>query len=211
MGGGPVLVSRSPELFVRLEPDGLIEARPMKGTAPRHNDPMQDVALAQNLYGDEKTRAENLMIVDLLRNDIARLSVPGSVRVPKLFHIETLSTVHQMVSRVTGRLSDVARFDRLMTALFPCGSITGAPKIRAMEIIAELEPHPRGAYCGTMGWMAPDGRASFNVMIRTMRVFPNGHVLLNAGGGVVHDSTADGEWEEAMWKTRFADLTRSSS
>ncbi len=204
LGVGPVVVSRSPELFFAVDSAGQIAARPMKGTAPRSADPAQDASLAQALFHSEKARAENLMIVDLLRNDISRLCDVGSVRVPELFKVEPFATVHQMSSRVTGRLSGDPGLTRLMQALFPCGSITGAPKIRAMQIIAELEPHPRGVYCGAVGWMAPDGRAAFNVAIRTLRVYPDGRVMLNVGGGVVADSTADGEWEEALWKARFA-------
>ena len=113
--------------------------------------------------------------------------------------------MHQMSSRVVAKLAGSPDLGDLLAALFPCGSITGAPKIRAMEIIREVEPHPRGAYCGTMGWMAPDGRASFNVGIRTLRLFEGGRVAMNVGGGVVHDSTAAGEWEEALWKARFAE------
>jgi para-aminobenzoate synthetase component 1 len=149
--GGPVLVSRSPELFLKLDADGRIETRPMKGTAPRGQDPVEDAELAEGLRQSEKDRAENLMIVDLLRNDIARIARVGSVRVPELFHVETYPTVHQMISRVTGRLVDKASLSGLMAALFPCGSITGAPKIRAMQIIHEVEVGPRGAYCGAMG------------------------------------------------------------
>lgn len=210
-GLGPVVLSRSPELFFRLDAGGRIETRPMKGTAPRDSDPARDRALAQALRDSEKTRAENLMIVDLLRNDIARLCRPGKVKVPELFRVDSLSTVHQMISRVVGQLDRPARFDELMRALFPCGSVTGAPKIRAMQIIAELEPHPRGAYCGAIGWMAPDGSAAFNVAIRTLRLFPDGDILMNVGGGVVMDSTAEGEWEEALWKARFADLSPGSN
>lgn len=158
------------------------------------------------LGSSEKGRAENLMIVDLLRNDIGRIAELGSVRVPELFAIESYATVHQMVSRVTGRLIGRPGLSGLLPALFPCGSVTGAPKIRAMEIIAELEPFPRGLYCGAMGWMAPDGRAAFNVAIRTLRLFPGGELRLDVGGGIVQDSTAPGEWEEALWKTRFAEL-----
>ncbi|MDS9467697.1 aminodeoxychorismate synthase component I [Paracoccus sp. MBLB3053] len=208
LGVGPVIISRSPELFFQLDAEGVIETRPMKGTAPRDPDPERDQAVARELRESEKNRAENLMIVDLLRNDISRISEVGSVRVPELFRVDTLQTVHQMISRVVGRLDGPARLDRLMQALFPCGSVTGAPKIRAMQIIAELEPFARGIYCGSMGWMAPDGSASFNVAIRTLRLFPEGRVLMNVGGGVVQDSTAAGEWEEALWKARFADLSR---
>jgi len=208
LGVGPAILSRSPELFFSLDREGLIETRPMKGTAPRHPDPIHDRALAQVLAEDEKTRAENLMIVDLLRNDIARVARIGSVRVTELFKVEPLETVHQMTSHIVGKLSERLGLAGLMPALFPCGSVTGAPKIRAMEIIAELEPHPRGIYCGSIGWMAPDGSAAFNVAIRTLRLFDGGELLMNVGGGVVHDSTAEGEWEEALWKARFADPNR---
>ena len=204
LGVGPVLVSRSPELFIRIGPDGQIETRPMKGTAPRDADPVRDAELAEELRASAKGQAENLMIVDLLRNDIARISRIGSVKVPKLFAVETYATLHQMVSTVVGQLTDAPQVAGIMPALFPCGSITGAPKIRAMQIIHQVEPHPRGAYCGAIGWMAPDGTARFNVAIRTLQVFDNGSITLNVGGGIVQDSTADGEWEEALWKARYA-------
>lgn len=202
MGAGPVVISRSPELFFSLTADGGIEARPMKGTAPRAADPGKDAALAAALAASEKDRAENLMIVDLLRNDISVLARVGSVRVPELFSVESFATVHQMTSRITAELAAPADLSTLMPALFPCGSITGAPKIRAMEIIHELEPFPRGVYCGAIGWMAPDGAAAFSVAIRTMTV-EGDRVMLNVGGGIVTDSTADSEWEEALWKARF--------
>ena len=205
LGQGPVVVSRSPELFFTVDAAGQISARPMKGTAPRDPDPDRDAAVAAALQASEKDRAENLMIVDLLRNDISRVSEVGSVKVPELFKVEPFATVHQMSSRVVGKLLGKPGLRDLLAALFPCGSITGAPKIRAMEIIREVEPHARGAYCGAMGWMAPDGRASFNVAIRTLRLFDGGRVAMNVGGGVVHDSTAAGEWEEALWKARFAE------
>ena len=204
LGVGPVVMSRSPELFFRVQ-DGVISARPMKGTAPRDADPARDAALAAELFASEKARAENLMIVDLLRNDIARISEVGSVKVPELYAVEPFATVHQMSSTVTGRLVAGADLAGLMAALFPCGSITGAPKIRAMEIIAEVEGRARGVYCGAMGWMAPSGDAVWNVAIRTLSLFPGGRVALNVGGGVVQDSTADGEWEEALWKARYAE------
>ena len=203
LGVGPVLVSRSPELFLRLDGGGRIETRPMKGTAPRDADPVEDALLAEGLRNSPKDQAENLMIVDLLRNDIARVCRVGSVKVPELFHVESYATVHQMVSRVVGQLAQPASLAGVMTALFPCGSITGAPKIRAMQIIAEVEPFARSAYCGTIGWMAPDGSACFNVAIRTLQL-QDDRVRLNVGGGVVYDSTAEGEWQEAMWKTRYA-------
>lgn len=199
----PVLISRSPELFVRTDAGGRIESRPMKGTAPRDPDPVRDAELAEDLRGSEKGRAENLMIVDLLRNDIARIAKVGSVKVPALFAVESYATLHQMISRVVGDLVESPSMADLMAALFPCGSITGAPKIRAMEIIAQVEPLPRGAYCGAIGWMAPDGESCFSVAIRTLTLGADGGIVLNVGGGVVQDSTCEGEWEEAHWKARY--------
>ncbi len=204
LGQGPVIVSRSPELFMRLNAQGRIEARPMKGTAPRDPDPVRDAELAEELRASVKGQAENLMIVDLLRNDISRIAKVGSVKVPKLFAIETYASVHQMVSTVVGTLAEPASLAGVMAALFPCGSITGAPKIRAMQIIREVEPHARDVYCGAIGWMGPDGAAGFNVAIRTLSVFDDGRVRLNVGGGIVQDSTARSEWEEALWKARYA-------
>lgn len=209
LGVGPVVMSRSPELFFRVE-GGVISARPMKGTAPRDADPARDAELAAALFASDKARAENLMIVDLLRNDIARISEVGSVKVPELYAVEPFATVHQMSSTVQGRLVAGADLAGLMAALFPCGSITGAPKIRAMEIIAEVEGRARGVYCGAMGWMAPTGDAVWNVAIRTLSLFDGGRVALNVGGGVVQDSTAEGEWEEALWKARYAEALGTS-
>lgn len=202
LADAPVLVSRSPELFLRLDAGGRIEARPMKGTAPRDADPVRDAGLAEELRASAKGQAENLMIVDLLRNDISRVAKVGSVKVPELFAVEQYATVHQMVSRVVGQLEEPPSMAGVMAALFPCGSITGAPKIRAMQIIHEVEPHPRGIYCGAIGWMAPDGAAAFNVAIRTLQLTGD-QIVLNVGGGVVQDSTAEGEWEEALWKARY--------
>lgn len=202
LGVGPVLVSRSPELFLQISAAGRIEARPMKGTAPRDADPVRDGELAEELRASEKGQAENLMIVDLLRNDIARVARVGSVKVPKLFAVESYATVHQMVSTVIGDLVEPPSMAGVMAALFPCGSITGAPKIRAMQIIREVEPFARGAYCGAIGWMAPDGAANFSVAIRTLSLSGR-DIVLNVGGGVVQDSTAEGEWEEALWKARY--------
>ncbi len=202
LGGGPILTSRSPELFLRTTAAGRIEARPMKGTAPRDSDPVVDAELAEALRASAKGQAENLMIVDLLRNDIARIAKVGSVKVPTLFGIETYATVHQMVSRVVGDLLAPPSLASVMPALFPCGSITGAPKIRAMQIIRQVEAAPRAAYCGAIGWMAPDGASSFSVAIRTLQITGQ-DILLNVGGGVVQDSTAAGEWEEALWKARY--------
>ncbi len=203
---GALMISRSPELFFALDAAGTITARPMKGTAPRGLDPARDAALVREMAGDPKTRAENLMIVDLLRNDISRIARVGSVKTPELFAIETYATVHQMVSQITGSLLPGVTLSRVLAALFPCGSVTGAPKIRAMEIIRELEPAPRDAYCGAIGWAAPDGRARFSVAIRTLMLHDGGEAVLNVGGGLVANSTADAEYEEALWKARFADL-----
>ena len=203
---GPAILSRSPELFFRLDGTGRIVTRPMKGTAPRGATADEDRSLRSTLEGDEKNRAENLMIVDLLRNDLSRLAAPGSVRVPELFKVETYETVHQMVSQIEARLRPGTSLGDIFTALFPCGSITGAPKIRAMEIIRALEDTPRDVYCGAIGWAAPDGRAEFNVAIRTLLV-EDGDVRLNVGGGLVWDSRADSEYEDALWKSRFATLS----
>ncbi len=201
--GLPDILSRSPELFFRTDATGAIETRPMKGTQPRNADPAEDARRKTFLATDEKNRAENLMIVDLLRNDISRVAHPGSVHVPELFKVETYATVHQMVSLVRAKLRPDATLSDILRALFPCGSITGAPKIRAMEILSELEPWPRDIYCGTIGWAAPDGRSEFNVSIRTLLV-EGAKATLNVGGGVVWDSTAASEYEEALWKARFA-------
>ncbi|MGY6549764.1 MAG: aminodeoxychorismate synthase component I [Roseinatronobacter sp.] len=203
LGGGAALVSRSPELFFRIR-DGILESRPMKGTAPRGDTPAQDAALRDELARCPKVQAENLMIVDLLRNDIGRISEIGSVEVPELFAIESFATVHQMSSRIRGRLRAGLGLAQVMAALFPCGSVTGAPKIRAMQIIHAIEPHPRGAYCGAIGWAAPSGDQCWSVAIRTLQLDATGHARANVGGGVVRDSTARGEWEEALWKTRYA-------
>jgi para-aminobenzoate synthetase component I len=207
---GATILSRSPELFFALDGAGGIETAPMKGTAPRDPDPARDAALRDALARDPKNRAENLMIVDLLRNDVARVVEMGSVRVPDLYAVQSFATVHQMVSRVTGRLQQGRRLPDVLAALFPCGSVTGAPKIRAMEIIRELEDRPRDGYCGAIGWAAPDGRAAFNVAIRTLTLYPGGEAVLNVGGGVVADSTAEAEYEEALWKARFAALSSTA-
>ena len=201
--GLPDLLSRSPELFFRTTSAGVIETRPMKGTQPRSEDPEEDAKRIAFLQADEKNRAENLMIVDLLRNDISRVAELGSVHVPELFKVESYATVHQMVSLVRAKLREGVTLGEVFAALFPCGSITGAPKIRATEILSDLEPWPRDVYCGTIGWAAPDGRSEFNVAIRTLMV-EKGHATLNVGGGLVWDSTATSEYEEALWKARFA-------
>ena len=202
----PIILSRSPELFFHLSANGDITTRPMKGTIPRGGDPVADAFAANFLQNDVKNRAENLMIVDLLRNDLSQIADYHSVRVPELFTIETYETVHQMTSRISAHLRPNLTIHDIFAALFPCGSITGAPKIRAMRAIAELETAPRGAYCGSIGFIAPDGQMCFNVAIRTLSLYPEGEALLNVGGGVVYDSTADAEYEEALWKARYAIL-----
>ena len=202
----PPILSRSPELFFATDAGGGIETHPMKGTAPRASNPAHDAALRMELQTSVKNRAENLMIVDLLRNDISRIAAVGSVKVPSLYAIESYATVHQMVSHVTGQLLPGTRPSDIFRALFPCGSITGAPKIRAMEIIRELESGPRGVYCGAIGWMGPDGASAFNVAIRTLTLHGD-RAIFGVGGGIVADSTSHGEYEEALWKARFADLT----
>ncbi|MDO6589347.1 aminodeoxychorismate synthase component I [Loktanella sp. D2R18] len=204
----PDLLCRSPELFFTLD-GATITTRPMKGTAPRGTTPAQDADARVFLQNDPKNRAENLMIVDLLRNDISRVAQVGSVKVPQLFAIETYETVHQMTSTVTAELRPDVGLGAIFRALYPCGSITGAPKLRAMEIIRDIETAPRDAYCGTIGWAAPDGRAWFNVAIRTL-MLENKRATLNVGGGVVWDSTAHSEYEEALWKARYASLPKQS-
>jgi len=200
---GLAILSRSPELFFRTTAAGQIETRPMKGTQPRSPDPTEDARRRFFLQTDEKNRAENLMIVDLLRNDLSRISLPGSVRVPELFKIESYATVHQMTSTVRAQMQPGTGLAGIFQGLFPCGSITGAPKMRAMEIIAGLEPQARDIYCGTIGWAAPDGQSEFNVAIRT-GLLEAGRLRLNVGGGVVYDSTTQSEYDEALWKARFA-------
>ncbi|MDB6180010.1 aminodeoxychorismate synthase component I [Paracoccus fistulariae] len=202
LDGAPIL-SRSPELFFAVDADRQIATRPMKGTMPRGATPEQDLQMAEALAASEKNRAENLMIVDLLRNDLSRVCLPGSVRVPQLFQIEPYATVFQMTSTVTGQLHQDAGLAQILTALFPCGSITGAPKIRAMEIIAELEQRPRDIYCGAIGWLDPAGPMRFNVAIRSPVLEASGQLHLQVGGGIVHDSEAGSEWEEALCKSAF--------
>src|SRR4051812_12550843 len=195
------LLSLSPELFFTLEA-GRVTARPMKGTAPAGGD-------AAALRGDPKQRAENLMIVDLLRNDLSRLSRPGTVKVPALFEVEAYPTVLQMTSTVTGELEEGRDAVDLLATIFPCGSVTGAPKVRAMEIIAGLEREKRGPYTGSIGRVAPDGEAAFNVAIRTL-VLKGGESVarLGLGSGIVADSVAADEWRECLAKGEFVATAR---
>lgn len=202
--GGPILLSRSPELFFNVDTEGWIETRPMKGTAARGMSPEEDRQIVEAMKADEKTQAENRMIVDLLRNDISRITEVGTLHVPRLFDVETYPTVHQMVSHVRARLLPGLAIADVFAALFPCGSITGAPKMRAMEILHELEVGPRDAYCGAIGFIAPDGRMRFNVAIRTISLFDTGEAVFNAGGGIVFDSRAADEYAECLLKARYA-------
>lgn len=202
--GGPIVLSRSPELFFDIDDEGWIETHPMKGTAPRGATPAEDKALKEFLRNDEKNQAENRMIVDLLRNDISLVSEVGTLEVPELFRIESYPTVHQMVSRVRAKLLPHLTIRRIFAALFPCGSITGAPKIRAMEILHELEGTPRDVYCGAIGWIAPTGRMRFSVAIRTLSLFAGGEAVYNVGGGIVFDSRVEEEYQECLLKARFA-------
>jgi para-aminobenzoate synthetase component I len=202
--GGPAIVSRSPELFFRIDEEGYIETHPMKGTAPRREDPAADAREIELLRTSEKTLAENRMIVDLLRNDISRITRTGTLREPSLFEVETYPTLHQMISRVRARLLPDRSIRDVFAALFPCGSITGAPKISAMRILHDLEAGPREAYCGAIGFIAPGGTMRFSVAIRTLTLFETGDAIFNVGGGIVLDSEARSEYEEALLKARFA-------
>lgn len=200
--GEETIVSLSPEVFFEAQ-GRAIRARPMKGTAQRGAMPTEDMARAQYLVEDEKSRAENLMIVDLLRNDLSRLAEVGTVKVTDLFTVETYPTLHQMTSGIEARLREDVTLKDLFAGLFPCGSVTGAPKIRAMEIIRDLECAPRGVYCGSLGLIAPDGDIRFNVAIRTLSLFPEGELICNVGSAIVADSRAREEYEECLIKARF--------
>ncbi|MEM8724793.1 MAG: aminodeoxychorismate synthase component I [Pseudomonadota bacterium] len=205
--GAHWLLSFSPELFVAL--DGYqAKVKPMKGTRPRGADEAGDVALAEELATSVKDKAENLMIVDLMRNDLSRVAVPGSVQVDAPFAIESYPTVHQMVSTVRAQLAPGKGAGDLVRAIFPCGSITGAPKIRAMELIDSHERDPRGPYCGAIGRIDADGDAAFNVAIRTLRLTPiengQGFVLLGVGSAIVADSDPMAERRECEVKAGFA-------
>jgi len=197
------LLSFSPELFFTLE-GGRLTTRPMKGTAERHPAAATDAAAAEALRADPKQRAENLMIVDLLRNDLSRVSRAGTVEVPALFTVETYPTVHQMTSTVTSKLEEGLDAIDVIEAIFPCGSITGAPKIRAMEIISDLEQVPRGPYTGAIGRLDARGDAAFNVAIRTLTMKAGeDRALIGLGSGIVADSEAMSEWRECLAKGAF--------
>ncbi len=201
-GTGWHVLSLSPELFFETR-DNVITTRPMKGTAPRGLTAPEDAALAGWLCSDEKSRAENLMIVDLLRNDLGRIAETGSVSVPELFSVERYRSVLQMTSTVRARMRAGTGIREVIEALFPCGSVTGAPKIRAMEIIRELEPDPRGVYTGAIGAIDPDGSARFNVAIRTLFLDRDGRGEMGIGSGIVFDSDAAAEHNECHLKGHF--------
>ncbi|SHG92155.1 aminodeoxychorismate synthase component I [Ferrimonas marina] len=192
------LLSLSPERFIQVK-GRQVQTKPIKGTRPRHADPAKDVEAARALARSDKDRAENLMIVDLLRNDLGRMAAPGSVQVPHLFAIESFPAVHHLVSTVTSELAEGASALDLLRAAFPGGSITGAPKIRAMEIIEELEPHRRSLYCGSIGYLSQNGTMDTSITIRTL-VAKSGWIHCWAGGGIVADSVGTAEYQECFDK-----------
>jgi len=195
------VLSASPERFLRVDSEGLVETRPIKGTRPRGVGPEHDAALGQALTESAKDRAENLMIVDLMRNDLSRVCVPGSVRVQELFALERYVTVHHLVSTVAGRLAPGTDALDLLRATFPGGSITGAPKLRAMEIIAELESSARGVYCGSIGYLSLTGALDTSIAIRTA-IARDGQLSFSAGGGIIADSAPEQEYRETLDKAR---------
>ena len=207
LGAGPLsgrpraLLSASPEPFLSVDPDGVVKTDPIKGTRPRGRTRDEDRALARELLGSAKDRAENVMIVDVLRNDLGRVCRPGSVRVPRLCRLERTAAVQHLVSTVTGVLADGHDAFDLLAASFPGGSITGAPKIRAMEILEELEPVRRGPYTGALGWIGPDGAMQTSIIIRTF-VADGRRLTLHVGGGITYRSDPAAEWDETVAKAR---------
>jgi para-aminobenzoate synthetase component I len=202
LSGRPrALLSASPEPFLSVDADGIVSSDPIKGTRPRGRSREEDRALACDLLGSAKDRAENVMIVDVLRNDLGRVCRPGSVRVPRLCRLERTAAVQHLVSTVTGRLSPGQDAFDLLSASFPGGSITGAPKIRAMEILEELEPVRRGPYTGALGWIGPDGAMQTSILIRTF-VADGRQLTLHVGGGITYRSDPAEEWEETVAKAR---------
>jgi aminodeoxychorismate synthase component I len=195
------IAGSSPERFLRLDPSGRVESRPIKGTRPRGDGPESDARMRRELETSAKDRAENLMIVDLVRNDLGRVCETGSVHVPELFRIEAFATVFQLVSVVAGRLRPGRDVFDLLRAAFPPGSMTGAPKLAAMRLLDGLEPVRRGPYAGALGWLDARGGADLSVVIRTA-LFRGGRALVHAGGGVVADSEPRAEWRESLDKAR---------
>jgi para-aminobenzoate synthetase len=194
------LLSSSPERYALVTPDRHLETKPIKGTTPRGATPEDDDALRERLATDPKTRAENLMIVDLLRNDLSMVCEVGSVEVPALMQVESYASVHQLVSTVRGRLRDDVTTVGALRALFPAGSMTGAPKLRTMEIIGEVESSPRGVYAGAFGWISGDGPADLGVVIRSLTTDGSGTWRVGTGGGITVRSDVDEEWAESEWK-----------
>lgn len=195
------LVSSSPERLVSVSPGGKIETWPIKGTRPRTDDPSQDSAARAALLASTKDRAELTMIVDLLRNDLSRICVPGSVKVPEMFRVESFAQVHHLVSRIIGQLRDQVSFTDLLRALMPGGSITGAPKLRVMQELRKIEPWERGPYTGSMFVLGHDGSIDSNILIRTLEVTPQS-VEFGVGGGIVWDSTESAEYLECLDKAQ---------
>jgi para-aminobenzoate synthetase len=193
------VLSASPERFLSIDANGKVQAKPIKGTIKRDPDPVKDDQLAEQLRTSEKDRAENVMIVDLLRNDLSRSCEPGSVRVPKLWDVESYRTVHQLVSTVTGTLKPCQRPIQLIHNAFPGGSMTGAPKTRTLQFIDELEERARGVYSGALGWVGDDGAVDLSIVIRTI-VASGGRLSMGVGGGVVAASTPEGEFDEMLLK-----------
>ncbi|WP_166869278.1 anthranilate synthase component I family protein [Salinibacterium sp. ZJ70] len=197
--GESSLVSASPERFLEVDADGLVQTSPIKGTRPRHPDPDEDARLADELLASEKERAENLMIVDLMRNDLSRVCETGSVAVTRLHVVEPYPRVHQLVSTIQGRLRPAATAIDAVAACFPAGSMTGAPKLRAVRILDELEQRPRGPYAGAFGYLAADGSADLAMTIRTIVIDPDG-ATVGAGGGITALSVPEEELAEARLK-----------
>ena len=198
------VLSSSPERFLMVDTQGNAETKPIKGTCPRGANPQEDAAAAHWLQHDAKTRAENLMIVDLLRNDLSTVSDPASVQVPVLMGVESYATVHQLVSTVTARLKPEISAVHASAACFPGGSMTGAPKPSTMNIIENLEARPRGVYSGALGFFSGDGGANLSIVIRTLIAHDNGLITLAAGGAIVADSGPNAEYEEMLTKLRAA-------
>ena len=194
------LLSSSPERYALIGADRTLETKPIKGTTPRGATPDEDERHRRRLTEDPKIRAENLMIVDLLRNDLSMVCEPGSVAVPALMEVESYESVHQLVSTVRGRLRPEVSTIAALRALFPAGSMTGAPKLRTMQIIEDVEATPRGAYAGAFGWFSADGRADLGVVIRSLMTAGDGRYLLGTGGGITVRSDVAEEWAEAQWK-----------
>ena len=194
------LLSSSPERYAVVTDDRVLETKPIKGTTPRGADDAEDAALRERLGTDPKYRAENLMIVDLLRHDLAQVCEVGSVAVPALMQVESYASVHQLYSTVRGRLRDDVGTIEALRTLFPAGSMTGAPKLRTMQVIDGVEATPRGAYAGAFGWVSGDGRADLGVVIRTLLTTGDGVYRLGTGGGITVRSDVEDEWAEAQWK-----------